>query len=304
LLLLLALLGAGSVTGTLDWILPVGTPATAPAWDKVQPRTLPGSSARFTDAELHDRTRAIDWRPGEHPPLPASVARGAAGACGFCHLPDGAGRPENAALAGLPAAYIREQIAAFAGGQRTALDGKWPPATYMATVAKAAGPADVASAADYFSRLHFTSHVRVVEAARIARAVPTNYVYGLDTRTTEPIGTRIIEVPDSAERFEQRDSHLMYVAWVPPGAVAAGKALAASGGPAAQPCTVCHGTGLRGGIAPPLAGRSPSSLARQLFAFRTGKRSNTAAAPMRTVAEHLSDRDIVDLAAFAGAQRP
>jgi cytochrome c553 len=305
-IVLLALIAAGSGSAALDWILPVGTPSQAPVWDTVTPRTLPGSSAHFTDAQLHDRNHAVDWRPNEHPALPPSVAvgAGAANACGFCHLPDGAGRPENAALAGLSADYIREQVEAFASGERAPLDGKWAPSAFMGTIAKAADAKAVREAADYFSRLRFTSHVRVVERAQIARAVPLNYVYSLDTTKTEPIGTRIVEVPETAERFEMRDTHLLYTAYVPPGAVAAGMALAQSGGPAGQPCALCHGVGLKGGIAPPLAGRSPSFLARQLFGFRAGTRGNTAAAPMRMVAEQLSDRNIIDLAAYAGSRRP
>jgi len=104
-LALLALLGAGSSAAALDWALPGAAPGAPRVWDNTEPRTLPGSAEHFTEAQLRDRNHAVDWRPGEHPPLPASVASGSGGAaaCGFCHLPDGLGRPENAALAGLPA---------------------------------------------------------------------------------------------------------------------------------------------------------------------------------------------------------
>jgi len=304
--LLPALLIAASDSAAPDWVLPVGPPSKPPVWDKIEPRNLAGSPAHFTEAQMHDLRRAVDWWPNAHPPLPASVAlgTGSAGACGYCHLPDGAGRPENAALAGLSADYIRDQVEAFSGGERAALDGKWAPSLFMRTTAKAASAEAVREAADYFSRLRFTSHVRVVERARIAHAVPDSYVYALDPSKTEPLGTRIVEVPDSLERFEMRDAHLGYTAYVPPGAVAAGTALARSGGPAGQPCASCHGPGLKGGVAPPLAGRSPSYLARQLFGFRAGARGNAAAAPMRMIAERLSDRNIVDLAAYAGSRRP
>jgi len=53
--------------------------------------------------------------------MPEVVARGRkpqVHACGYCHLPDGQGRPENAPLAGLPAAYIEAQVAAFRSGAR------------------------------------------------------------------------------------------------------------------------------------------------------------------------------------------
>jgi cytochrome c553 len=39
-------------------------------------------------------------------------------ACSYCHLPNGQSRPENAALAGLPAAYIFEQVTDFRSGAR------------------------------------------------------------------------------------------------------------------------------------------------------------------------------------------
>ena len=39
-------------------------------------------------------------------------------ACGFCHRADGPGGPENANLAGLPAAYIVQQMADYKSGAR------------------------------------------------------------------------------------------------------------------------------------------------------------------------------------------
>jgi cytochrome c553 len=44
--------------------------------------------------------------------MPNIVAHGSgdAWACAYCHLPNGQGRPENPPLAGLPVAYIAEQV--------------------------------------------------------------------------------------------------------------------------------------------------------------------------------------------------
>jgi len=292
--------------GALNWVTPLGVPDKAPVWDKVKPIGLDGSSRTFTEAELHDRLKAVDWFPSAHPPVPPSVARGhgGAGACGFCHLPDGAGRPENAALAGLPASYIEEQAAAFAAGQRKPLDGAWTPSLLMAKTSEEATASEVKAAAEYFSRLKFQSHVRVVEAAQIPAATEAFYVHSLDKSRTEPIGVRIIEAPDSMQGFEKRDPRLGYIAYVPPGSIAGGAALARSGGPAGQPCGACHGPGLKGGIAPPLAGRSPSYIARQLFSIRQGARNNPGAAAMAPVTQKLSNKDIVSLAAYAASLRP
>ena len=83
--------------------------------------------------------------------------------------------------------------------------------------------------------------------------------------------------------------------------MARGKALAASGGPAKQACSGCHGSDLRGGEGipgPPLAGRGPVYLFRQLLAFQNGGRKGAAAEPMRAETEKLSRADMVDLAAY------
>lgn len=91
----------------------------------------------------------------------------------------------------------------------------------------------------------------------------------------------------------------------PPGAILRGRTLAATGDLGrTQACATCHGEGLRGGLGPPLAGRSPSYLFRQLVAFREGARHGANGAPMKGVTANLTDADIVDLAAYAASLRP
>ena len=80
----------------------------APAAGDPAPRTVPGSRVSLTVAQTRDAFNPPDWFPDAHPPMPPSVAHGRKPelrACGFCHLVNGQGRPENASLAGLPAAY-------------------------------------------------------------------------------------------------------------------------------------------------------------------------------------------------------
>lgn len=43
-------------------------------------------------------------------------------ACGFCHLADGSGRPENAPVSGLPVAYFIQQMEDFKNGLRDNAD--------------------------------------------------------------------------------------------------------------------------------------------------------------------------------------
>ena len=82
---------------------------------------VPGSSNALPVRALTDRFGAIDWHPDQHPQMPEVVGHGRKPdvyACGFCHYPNGQGRPENAALAGLPASYIVQQMEAFKKGLR------------------------------------------------------------------------------------------------------------------------------------------------------------------------------------------
>lgn len=288
-----------------DWAFPGGKAAPpAAGWDATTKLTLPGSEAAFTDAQLHDLFSTPDWRPADHPAMPPVVAAGrkpSAMACAFCHQPTGDGRPENAALAGLSQAYIVEQIEAFASGARTSAADRYRPSELMIQVAKATSPEAAKQAAAYFSALPFTSRVQVREVAAIARPVAYDYVLAPQAGgPEEPLGNRIVETPTSMERFERRDPRTDFIAYVPVGSLARGKTLADS-----QACAACHGKSLRGGaLGPPLAGRSPSYLFRQLLAFQTGARSGPATAPMKAVTAGLSPADMVALGAYAGSLKP
>jgi cytochrome c553 len=123
---------------------------------------------------------------------------------------------------------------------------------------------------------------------------------------TEALGQRIIEVAIDQERHELRDPASGYRAYVPPGSVARGQAIAQSGqGEPALACVACHGADLRGvGGVPPLAGRSPTYIVRQLLAFRTGSRSAATGAPMMPVVAPLNVDDMIAAAAYAASLEP
>jgi cytochrome c553 len=262
---------------------------------------LPGSPVIFHRADFHDMAKAIDWFPDTHPTAPDVVLHATTEGgypCGYCHLPDGRGRPENARLQGLPPAYIIEQVQAFASGARRAELPDYLPTRYMTEVAHAIKPADLRAAADYFSQLEPQSHTQVIEAATIPAAAAWHFVYRFDRSRQEALGQRIVEGPLDGERFELRDPETRYIAYVPPGAIARGRTIAehgVSGGPA---CVSCHGRALGG-----IAGASPTFLVRQLMAFRSKARNDPGAAPMQQVAEHLTDAQLIDVAAFAGSSR-
>ncbi len=289
-------------------------PATAPEWAFPGLGTAPHASAPRVSEVMHlpgspvilhpsdfDGTQAVDWFPNAHPPAPAAVlhANGKGGLpCGYCHLPDGRGRPENARLQGLPADYIVEQVEAFASGTRRAAV-PYMPTRLMAEAAHAIQPADLKDAAAYFSQFEPQSHTQIVETATIPAASAWHFVYRFDRSQNEALGQRIIEGPVDGERFELRDPETRYIAYVPEGAVARGRIIAehgASGGPA---CISCHGQALVG-----IAGASPSFLARQLMDFRSKARNDPGAAPMQDVAGRLSDAQIIDAAAYVGSRGP
>jgi cytochrome c553 len=290
---------------------PVSPGAAAPPPGSTTPLALPGSDQSFTPAQVKDLFAAPDWYPSRHPPMPDIVAHGrrpSVYACGYCHLPDGKGRPENAALAGLPAAYIEAQVADFrSGGRRTAWHGTYLPTDLMRASAENATDAEVASAAEYFSGLRLTRRVEVVEATLIPRVVESAWVYVMDGGDdTETLGPRIIEVAIDHQRHELRDSAAGYRAYVPRGSIARGRTIAQSGqGGPALACVTCHGTDLRGvGAIPPLAGRSPTYIVRQLLAFRTGSRSAEAGAPMLPVVAVMNVDDMMAAAAYAASLEP
>jgi cytochrome c553 len=272
---------------------------------------LSGSAVTFTRAQLTDRYSAPDWHPGEHDPMPEVVAHGRGPdvyACGYCHTPTGQGRPENAPLAGLPVAYIEEQVAAFASGtRRSAWAGTYGPAKLMVQVAEHASQADVAAAADYFSRQKLGSRVRVVETARVPQSEVVGQVYSaLAGAGEEELGERLMEFSPSAEAHELRDDRMQYLAYVPVGSVARGRRIATRGvRNKVNACVMCHGPQLQGvGPAPPIAGRSPTYLLRSLFAFQVGRRSGGSAVLMQPIAAGLNTRQMIEVAAYAASLPP
>lgn len=290
------------------WAYPVNPPGVQPIPDDGVPRRVPDSDAAFTLTQIRNLFAAPDWHPADHPSMPEIVAHGRKPevfACGYCHLPNGQGRPENSSLAGLPAAYIVQQVRDFKSGARRSSEPASLPINLMTAVAKAATDAEVLVAAEYFAALAPRPWIRVVEADTVPKTRVGGWMLvAADPPSTEPIGNRIIEMPVDLERTELRDSKSGFLAYAPPGSLARGEALVGgSGGGTA--CGVCHGAGLKGlGPVPALAGRSPSYLFRQLFDMKHGVRNGPWAALMKAVVAPLSDEDMVAIAAYAASRTP
>jgi cytochrome c553 len=273
-----------------------------PAHDTLQ--HVPNSTESFTREQIGDLFSAPDWHPAGHPTMPEVVAHGSKPnvyACGYCHLPNGEGRPENSSLAGLPADYIVQQMADFKSGRRKSSDPRLLPITFMIGVATHADEKQIRAAAAYFSGLKPKPWIRVVETS----AVPKTYVAGWmlvpsDTDGMEPIGQRIIETPENLERTELRDDASGFIAYVPVGSLKKGKALVTTGGAGkTMPCATCHGADLKGlGNAPSIAGRSPSYIVRQLYDIQSGTRAGAGTELMKPPVTRLTLDDMVSIAAY------
>jgi cytochrome c553 len=300
---------AGSPPPWAYTVNPPPAPGVKPAPPDPEPKQVPGSTLSLTIAQTRDAFNPPDWHPGAHPPMPESVAHGrrpALRACGFCHLANGQGRPENASLAGLPAAYIIQQMADFKNGERRSAEPRMGPPNAMIQDAKAATDDEVRTAAAYFSSFPFKKWIRVVESKDVPKTRIAGSMHVPTNDGSEPLGQRIIELPEDLARTELRDAASGFVAYVPPGSIATGEALVkAGGGGRTVACATCHGADLKGlGPVPPLAGRSPSYTVRQMYDFQQGVRKGPWSALMKGAVEQLTVDDMIAIAAYTSSREP
>jgi len=313
-------MGAGAPAGNIPyWAFPVNPPGHHRTRGSDVIEHVPGSTGTYTLKQVQNLFGVPDWHPGEHPPMPEIVSHGrrpGVFACGYCHLPTGLGRPENSSIAGLPAAYIVEQIADFRSGARKSAEPRMGPPAGMIRVAKAATDAEVQAAAEYFSALKLKPWIRVVETNTVPKTeVSGNMLVVSKGGGTEPIAGRIIETPENLEREELRDTDSGFIAYVPVGSIERGKTLVTTGGARVVggriapgitiPCETCHGPDLKGlGNVPALAGRSPSYLVRQLYDFQHHTRFGPGAELMKAAVARLSVDDMTAIAAYLASRTP
>jgi cytochrome c553 len=290
------------------WAYPVNPPPApgAPRASKDDGTLLhvPDSDVALTRSQIEGAETVPDWHPNDHPAMPDIVKNGrqTIRACAYCHQPSGVGRPENASLAGLTENYIKEQIETFKKGERKGSEPRRVPQNLMNQIAANLTEDDIATAAKYFSSLKLGSFVKIVETDTVPK---TSVTGGMLAKSpdggTEPIGRRIIEVPEDLERAENRDPRTPFVAYVPKGSLRTGESFVTGG---ALPCITCHGPDLHGrGDVPHIAGRSPSYIVRQLYDIQQGKRLG-AVAPMQQVVSGLKLDDMIAIAAYVASLEP
>jgi cytochrome c553 len=226
---------AEGANAILPWAFVLNDPrpddAEAPDPDEVV--TVPGSDVSIRRRDININNGPPDWHPNDHPPRPELVASGGGTgvvACGYCHLPNGQGKPENAGLAGQPFEYIVQQMEDYRNGLRRTGEPRMGPPSFMMRIGAAATDEQARVAAEYFSSIDFKPWIRVVETdmvpvTRFARWIHTVVEGG----GMEPIGVQVVETPEDLHRTESRDDASSFIAYVPLGAKALGAELVNNG---------------------------------------------------------------------------
>jgi cytochrome c553 len=285
----------------LSWAFPVKNGDLPP--EEAGPKSVPGSTKTYTQAQIEDLSNPPDWFPEEHPPAPQIVQRGHgdALACGACHLMSGVGHPESADMTGFTTEYIRRQMVDFKSGAR-----KEP--NRMNTIASALSDDEMRQASEWFAKLKPYAWTKVVEATM----VPKTFVGQGRMRFAQPgggmeaLGNRIITLPQDQSRVTKRDPHSGFTAYVPQGSIKKGEAFVKTGGSGKSvACAICHGDSLQGlGNVPRIAGLHPIYIVRQLHQFKDGTRNGGDAPLMKKPVSQMTDDDMIAIAAYVGSLNP
>src|SRR4029453_11189292 len=115
----------------------------------------------------------------------------------------------------------------------------------MNAIARDMTDEEIKQASEWFAKLKPMAWTKVTETAM----VPKTFVGQGRMRFVqpggekEPIGKRIITVPEDQLRARRGDPHAGagFIAYVPPGSIARGKALVGGSGSKTIACSICHG---------------------------------------------------------------
>ena len=304
--------GSEGANAVLPWAFVVNDPAPndAEAPDPDEVVSVPGSALSMRRSDININNGPPDWHPDGHPSMPELVARGGGEgvvACGYCHLPNGQGKPENAGLAGQPFEYIVQQMEDYRNGLRRTGEPRMGPPAFMVRIGAAATEEQARVASEYFSSIEFKPWIRVVETDMVPVTRFAGSIHQVvEGGGVEPIGVRVVEIPEDLRRTQLRDDASGFIAYVPVGAMERGANLVNTGGDGRTvSCTICHGLDLRGiGPVPALAGRSPSYMARQLYDLQQGNRHGSWSDLMDRAVTNLTVEDIVNIVAYMASLDP
>jgi cytochrome c553 len=291
-ILTLALIPVASYAAenSLQWAYPVEPPPGAPNADAAPP------GKKVNQYLLFGSYTGL-------PAIPKAVTTGKPLPCMQCHLANGGSHPESAAISGLSANYIIEQVHAFRDGQRADVrTGR------MVQVAKTISEADLKAAAEYFAaigpdRQKWLKTIVGNEAPKgPAPFGGGGFRYHAPEGGMEPLPVgRVVETAEDDDLVRARDQiDGGFVQYVNAEDLALGEKIAADG-----KCGTCHGAEFKGkGDVPRLAGQHSVYLIRQLKDMQTGARTDKKVAVMKSIIDKLSDREMVAVSAYLASKSP
>jgi cytochrome c553 len=176
----------------------------------------------------------------------------------------------------------------------------------MIELSKPITDAEIEAAAAYFSALQPRKRIKVVESDTAPKSYIAAFLWAaVEGGEREPLGQRILEIPDDLHRFESRDPRSTFTAYVPVGSLAKGEALVKGGSGKTIVCGTCHGPELKGlGPLPSIAGRSPSYMFRQLYDFQHSARTGEWSPLMAQVVANLDEQDLLAIVAYLASRDP
>ena len=178
----------------------------------------------------------------------------------------------------------------------------------MIPISKGLNEEDFKAAAEYFASIKYPVWYKVVETDTVPKSYLGNGAmrFPVEHGGAEPLGNRIIELPQNDLSAESRDPRTGFVAHVPVGSIKKGEAIVTTGaGGKTIQCAICHGAELKGlGEVPPIVGRSPMYIYRQLNDIKIGNRAGAWTPLMKAVVDKLDDADMIAIAAYLVSKGP
>ena len=268
--------------------------------------SIAGTDKTMTRGALRGVKEIPDWYPGDRQRSDAAIVRdGKEGvrACGFCHLADGTGRPENAPVNSLHVAYFIQQMQDYKNGLRKSADPRKKNTNNMIAFAKEATDEEIKAAAEYFAA---PALPEAHQGHRVAHgpegASPGRDAHG-DPQTKAAAWSRSA-TRSSRCRTTTCAPRRVTRTWARPRTCRQG---AQQGQGARREVSVHHLPRPEPGRARPragLAGRSPSYMMRQLFDMKVGARRGPWFDLMKPIVDSMSVQDLLALSAYAGSVAP